>query len=116
MEVKYWVEIAIAFIAAATALSTTLISINYNRQQKLLEVRECEENKKRDEYKSISGGLKVILWIFLEYMYKEAHTRGSITLDELKLVDSVYEEYHALGGNSTATLLHQKLHNLPLKA
>lgn len=40
---------------------------------------------------------------------------GSIDVDDLENVESLYSAYHALGGNGTGTALIKKCRSLPLK-
>ncbi|MCR5484758.1 MAG: hypothetical protein K6F09_04115, partial [Clostridiales bacterium] len=51
--------------------------------------------------------------VLLDYMYKDSSSKGYITIEELRLADEVYSEYHSLGGNSTGTAIHRKIHELP---
>lgn len=113
MEVQYRIQIVIAFITAATAVCTTLLTLNFNKQQRLNESRAKKQEENAAEYKAIANGVKAILWLALEYIYKDAMNTGFISIDDLRLADTLYCEYHTLGGNGTGTTIYQRLHDLP---
>ena len=49
------------------------------------------------------------------FLYKNAKEKGSIGEIELRLFEDLYETYHELGGNGTATVIKDKIEKIPLE-
>lgn len=73
-----------------------------------------EEKKIRQKYSdNVTTALKVILGKQLDDIYSYYSDLGFIPLDKLHQANTIYEIYHALGGNGTGTAEIEKLLQLP---
>ena len=113
MNEEYAVEIILGCITALTALITTMLNLMFSRRQKLAGEREKEERKKLDEIAVLGKGMRTLLRFHLSQIYKSSVSEGFISIEDLSSAQDIYKSYHELGGNSTATMLFEKLSSMP---
>lgn len=72
------------------------------------------KDKEKDDDTQREGLLSVLHLV----LYREAMDHieaGYITTEDLKHVEYIYKNYHALGGNGTGTALYQRVLKLQIK-
>lgn len=72
-------------------------------------------NKRFKEQDNVKMGVRALLKNQIIQMYNKYIDLGYIPIYALESVESMYTEYHALGGNGTITELVEKLKDLPTK-
>ena len=93
--IRYWLEILFGAIIAGLTLAYRRLACRVQQQD------------------AIRLGMMALLWDRLHSIYKESERNGQISIDELKNVENIYKQYHALGGNGTGTELFERLCHLP---
>lgn len=96
---KYWLEWMCGIIAAALACG-------YRRLFKKI---RCE----KAERKALEAGVQALLRNSIIQSYNKYMGRESIPIYGRDNVKSMYDAYHALGGNGTITTLVEQLNALP---
>lgn len=96
---KYWLEV---FFSA-------VLGIVVKTQQSIISKRK----KDKEEQDAIREGIKALLWDRLYCIYDECLKKGYISIDALRNVENLYQQYHSLGGNGTGTEMYEKLKDLP---
>lgn len=96
---KYWLEWACGILAAA-------LVVCYKR---LIKKMRCEKT----ERKALEAGVQALLRNSIIQSYNKYIGRESIPIYGLENVLSMYEAYHALGGNGAITTLVEQLKALP---
>ena len=71
-----------------------------------------QSQKKRK--KADSKGIMLLLRQELEWQHDKWTAKGEIPRYALSNFDEIYECYHDLGGNGTATKMYEDIHALPL--
>lgn len=73
--------------------------------------REKRHDKERDsEHAALMAGMRELMRTQLYEMHREYVVGGApMPYDEKERADSVYEIYHALGGNGMGTHIHDEL-------
>jgi len=61
-----------------------------------------------------SRGIMLLLRQQLEWLHDKYTERGEIPRYALTNFDEIYQAYHELGGNGTATKMSEDVHELPL--
>ena len=112
MNTQYAVDILLACITALTAVTTTVMNLLFSRRQKLLGDKEKEQLELMKEHSALCGGLRTLLWIHLDRIYKDSMSDGFISVEDLHTAETIYNSYHSLGGNSTGTTVYKKLRNM----
>ena len=69
------------------------------------------KNKKSVE----RSALLALLHDKLYYLCQHFIAKGSITTDELEIIEYLYKPYSALGGNGTCRRLYEEVLKLPIK-
>lgn len=64
---------------------------------------------------AIRSGMRALLWRELKTLHAEAVAKGYTSVEERRHMESVYQAYHALGGNGTGTKLFEEAMELPVK-
>ena len=99
--IKYWVQWLCGL--AATGLTATWRTLW--KRQKVVEVRQ----------KATERGIQALLRDRILQAYYHYADRDWITLHGLENVESMYREYHNLGGNGTVTKLVEDLRELDVR-
>lgn len=73
----------------------------------------AQENS--DTQHAMHDGMRCIMRKEIMDIHKQSTERGYITRTEHEHVSQVYDVYHALGGNGTATKLIHDMNELPAK-
>lgn len=69
--------------------------------------------KKFKQQEMIKMGIQALLRNDIRQAYKECAKKGCCSLDDMEDIQDMYDSYHALGGNGSATRIMDKLKNLP---
>lgn len=96
---------AIAVTAAITSLVSGLVGALVATLIGMVKDRQREAG---DVDKAILSGMRVLLWRELKNFHTQAVSNGGLTTEERKHLESVYESYHAMGGNGTGTRLFEE--------
>ena len=102
-----------------TTIMTGVIGWLFHKLKKHEEKREFLEKKRLDEIvaqeKAVNDALCALCHdrILQGYRYYKKH--GGISPTDLDTIASLYNAYHALGGNGTITAVYEKIVELPLK-
>lgn len=64
--------------------------------------------------KASDSALQSLLRVQLKAVYRASRQKGSISMEELSDVDSLYSSYHKMGFNGVGTEIYQKIKNLPI--
>ena len=67
------------------------------------------------KYFAYRKGTQVLLKAQLLQFYNKYSDRGEVPIYARETICELYEQYKALGGNGTMTVLMQKLNNLPTR-
>lgn len=97
---SYIVQAVMGAIIAALAGS-------YGKLSKRVKTKETENE-------AIKKGVREVLHLQLYKECQELLEIGSVTPEDLKNVEKIYENYHALGGNGTGTALYERILKLPI--
>jgi hypothetical protein len=98
---KYWVEVIFGGIVA-------LLTALYKKLSSKVHKQLCDS-------KSVKDGTQALLRNEIIKEYDKYIERGYIPIYAKENVTSMYEAYHALGGNGTITKLMDELKELPTK-
>ena len=98
---KYWVEAIFGLVLAGFGVAFRFA------YRKILEQLKGQ--------KMTQQGLVAILHDLIYKNCTEYLDRGSITTDELENLTTMYETYHELGGNGTATTIYTRCCGLEIK-
>lgn len=98
---KYWLQVL--FGALLTALGALYKRIG------------GKVKRQTAEYTAIKEGLVAILHDRLYAECRRCIAGGSVTVEELKNIEYLYNAYHALGGNGTGTELYTRAKALKIK-
>jgi len=94
---------------AATAAITALVSgIVGAVVATLVSMAKDSRRKATDVDNAMLAGMRVLLWRELKTLHAEAIGHDGLTTEERKHLESVYESYHAMGGNGTGTRLYEE--------
>lgn len=105
--VKYWLEVLFGLIVAG--LGWTIKSLH----KKLKEEKQLRE----DENKALKDGMKSLLRRQILIDCEKAQAAGWCDSTTKGTISSMYEAYHALGGNDVVTAaVHQVIDGLPIAA
>ena len=99
--VKYWLEVLFGGIAATLLWS-------YRRVAKKMRERAAEDV-------AIKEGLLAILHDRIYDACRRCIAEGEVSVEELRNIESLYNAYHALGGNGTGTELYNRACGLRIK-
>lgn len=94
---RYWIELAFGLLVSCFGVMIKVVH-SWLKRQKMIE-------------KGVLSMLHDRLYQACQYYLG----RGEIDLAGLKNVESLYNAYHALGGNGTGTELYERVKDLPLK-
>ena len=106
-------------LSVITTIMTGVIGWLFHKLKKHEEKREFLEKKRLDEIvaqeKAVNDALCALCHdrILQGYRYYKKH--GEISPTDLDTITSLYNAYHALGGNGTITAVYEKIVELPLK-
>lgn len=92
---KYWIEAAFGFLV-------TIIGCGFKYHKKRLNEQEL-----------IKLGVMALLRTEIVRAYNEYTIKGVCPVYSREAVESLYKQYHALGGNGTVTDLYEKILDLP---
>ena len=98
---KYWIEAIFGLVLTGFGVAFKFA------YKKILEQLKGQRN--------VQNGLVAILHDLIYKNCSEYLSRGSVTTDELENLSQMYETYHSLGGNGTATALYQRCCALTIK-
>ncbi len=96
---KYWVEWAFGLVIAGLTFVVRKLNIRIRKEQ--------EENK------ALRDGMKSLLMRQIQMDCEQAVSDGYCALDKKKTIDTMYNAYHALGGNGAITKLRNDMMELP---
>jgi hypothetical protein len=96
---RYWLEIVFGIIVAV------LTGIYRCAYRKVL--------KRLAENDAVKNGVQALLRDRIVQTYNHYQEREECPIYALENAESLYKEYHALGGNGTITRLMEELRNLP---
>lgn len=97
--VKYWVEWVFGIVAAA-------LTAAYTRLSKRVKAYRAKQD-------AIEQGMQALLRDRIIQAYNHYTDKGFCPIYGRQNVESLYNAYHALGGNGTITELYNKLKSLP---
>lgn len=69
----------------------------------------------RDEDAALKQGVRALLRSELMRTHHEAMRQGWCTTTDKEVMERMYQDYHALGGNGIATTLHDEMMRLPTR-
>lgn len=69
--------------------------------------------KKFKEQEVIKQGIRALLRNDIRQAYKECVAKGHCSNDDMEDIQDMYDSYHDLGGNGSATRMLNKLKDLP---
>lgn len=96
---KYWLEVVFAAIVAVTTAG-----------YKKLSTRLKSQVEKQD---AVGLGVQALLRDRIIQAYNHYHEKGYCPIYALENVQSMYTQYHALGGNGTITELVERMKEMP---
>lgn len=96
---KYWVEWAFGLIVAALTCVVRTLSARIKRQQV--------------ENEALRNGMRALLMRQIEQDCEDAIRAGHCSAQSKSTIATMYESYHALGGNGVITGLVDQLLKLP---
>lgn len=106
-------------LSVVTTIMTGVIGWLFHKLKKHEDVRELLEKKRLDEImaheKAINDALCALCHDRILQGYKYYKRHGGISPTDLETMSSLYNAYHALGGNGTITAIYEKILGLPLK-
>lgn len=68
----------------------------------------------RSSFEAMRNGMRALLWRELRTMHTQAREANGLTVAERQHLESVYDAYHAIGGNGTGSRLHDEAMELPV--
>lgn len=89
-------SLASAFVAAIIATGTSHLK------------------REKTGYEALKGGMRALLWRELQILHTQAVEHNGLTIEERRHLESVYESYHAIGGNGTGSRLHDEAMEMPV--
>lgn len=92
---KYWIEVLFGFIAAG-------LTAGYKKLASKLK-----------EQDAIKLGIQALLKDRIIQSYNHYMEKGYCPIYALENINTLYKQYHALGGNETVTELVERLKDLP---
>ena len=96
---KYWLEWAFGLIVTALTCVVRTLSRRIKRQQ--------------DENEALRNGMRALLMRQIEQDCEDAIRAGCCSAQSKTTITTMYESYHALGGNGVITGLVDQLLKLP---
>lgn len=75
-------------------------------------IERTEADRALDE--AMRAGMRALLWRELQLIHAHAADNGGMTVAERRHLESVYQAYHALGGNGTGTRLYEDAMRQPV--
>ena len=93
-----------AFVSGIVGAFVSSVVASIKSQGHKAQQRATEE---RAELESMKAGIRALLWCELERIHSVAMSKGGLTVDQRRHLESVYSAYHGLGGNGTGTRLFQ---------
>lgn len=78
--------------------------------QKIAE--RTEEERAKDA--AMQAAMRALLWRELQIIHAKAIDDGGMTVADRRHLESVYDAYHALGGNGTGTRLYEEAMDTPV--
>lgn len=75
-------------------------------------IERTEADRALDE--AMRAGMRALLWRELQIIHARAIENGGMTVAERRHLESVYQAYHALGGNGTGTRLYEDAMRQPV--
>src|ERR1035437_5835427 len=122
---KYWISFVFGLLATGL---TGGFGISWAKLRKRLRVQKVTDDaikclsakveaqqKICEDQALIKEAMKALLWDRLYQIYNDAEKVGCLSVDALRNVENIYNQYHALGGNGTGTELYQRLCDLPTR-
>lgn len=103
VEVVFSLALA-AFVSGIVGAFVSSVVASIKSQGHKAQQRATEE---RTELESMKAGIRALLWCELERIHSVAMSKGGLTVDQRRHLESVYSAYHGLGGNGTGTRLFQ---------
>ena len=94
-------------VQAVMGVIIAILTGSYNKLAKRLKLKESENE-------AIKKGVREVLHLQLYKECQELLEAGSVAPEDLKNVEKIYENYHALGGNGTGTALYERILKLPI--
>lgn len=78
--------------------------------------RYREEDRERDDIQALKDGLSWLLYDRILYLARKHLERGTLSLDDLKIIKEQHRVYHdRLGGNGYLDKVMEAVEALPLK-
>lgn len=91
----------IIFSTIAAGLTAALTQLNYRIKQKIL------------EQDALKNGMQAILRDRIIQCYNHYIAKGYLPFYAMENVTSMYDAYHALGGNGAVTEIYEKMLKMP---
>lgn len=119
-----WVCIPCALAAAATFVSNPRLESQLAIYSMaaiaaafgiMLSSRRAEKEKVEEENELVKSALRALLRSELMRTHHQAVRDGYATTVEKEVMERTYQSYHRLGGNGTATSLHDEMMSLPTR-
>lgn len=119
-----WVCIPCALAAAATLVSNPRLDSQLAIYSMaaiaaafgiMLSSRRAEKEKAEKENELVKSALRALLRSELMRTHHQAVRDGYATTVDKEVMERTYQSYHRLGGNGTATNLHDEMMALPTK-
>lgn len=92
---KYWVEVAFSLVLG-------ILGLGYRQL--------CEKVKQQD---AIRLGVQAMLRNMIVQAYNKCSEEKCCKIYELENVESMYRQYHLLGGNGAVTSLVERMRDMP---
>lgn len=108
---QYLIQIIFGIVSTCLGL---LCKHLYSKLRKLNEESEKRVAERDKEDKLTREGVLVTLHMRLYELCQRCIDKGTVTTEELKNTEDVYNIYHALGGNGTGSALYNRILKLPI--
>lgn len=104
-------------ILTATATGFVGYLVHRIQRQDAIKAQEAEalEKQRQKEYDALRKSLLALTRDRILQGYRYYKRNGGISAQDHETMEKLYAAYHALGGNGTITVVHEKIQELPLK-
>ena len=104
---KYWVGYLCGIIAA-------LFAMLYRKILMLKKAEEEREQKRENEHKAMCEAIVAMMRDRIFQACRYHLKNGTVSTSELEVLNSMYQSYHALGGDTIATTLVERVNKLKI--
>lgn len=70
--------------------------------------------KGKTDYEALKCGMRALLWRELQIIHTQATEQKGLDVEERRHLESVYEAYHAIGGNGTGSRIYDEAMKMPV--